>query len=180
MSDVTLQDIRDWLNSVPEPECLRLEAGYGKAHSPGGKYIYKGLPANADQAGYIMPTTMTVYRIQHRRLRVGPYHAHWHSSKFSELSASITSASDLDSGVRPYPYLDGIPYSATGGDLWFGFKSRGQLMRWFRGWESELEEHGFVVAIYRNAEVVGHGQNQLTFRKKRASKLVPISEFIAT
>ena len=122
---------------------------------------------------------MTAYRIQHRRLRVGPYRAHHKCKRLKGMCSYLDNRTWFDTGRWPIPQCDGISPEVIEEDTWFGFKSKGQLINWFAEWSEKLHENGFVVAIYRNAEVLDEGRTQLAFRKKRACKLVPIPEFIA-
>lgn len=119
---------------------------------------------------------MKAYRLEHKRLGVGPYQFLNYGPSLSEKNdwqAAIELIEDIEgrnwefhNDRRPMPYYDGFQWN--GCDRYFyGFKSLDQLIDWFGAQAIELlEMAGFhLVELEVNPELVEYGTRQIRWLK---------------
>ena len=126
---------------------------------------------------------MKVYRVQHERIKMGPYTAYRNATadehgRLYDLSTLLRDAYYDDKDRWPEPYSDGMRVGFEEGAV-FGFQSIGQLKEWFRPWLRLLRENDFVVAVFRDVQLLDEGSKQLAFRMQEPERVFDISELLA-
>jgi hypothetical protein len=115
----------------------------------------------------------TVYRVEHKRYRHGPYNTrNIKTKKHLKLSKELA---DLASSpvIHPLPGEDGITFEE--GD-YCGFESLSALLIWFRGSIERLHAHGYHVCVFEVPDnTIKYGRSQLTFRRKETRRKRTIS-----
>lgn len=112
----------------------------------------------------------TVYRVEHREHGYGPY-----IDNDMDTHHPIDGLHDAHqrSNVHPGPRGDSdLSWDFVGGTHRFGFASRKQLDKWFKGFKRKLHEAGFVIRVFEAPdETTVIGERQAIFIKEEA-KLV--------
>lgn len=106
---------------------------------------------------------MKVYRIEHHRNSVGPYYLSCRTIERKYEHYHNTT-------LCPTPYLDGIGDFEVSLDI-CGFSSFEKLLNWFGEDLADLENDGYVIAVYDVGDIyVKTGEKQVVFNKNRAKK----------
>lgn len=105
---------------------------------------------------------MTVYRIQHKETKEGPYNGNLAYSKpyLIEMSDRHKASGDR----HPHPRYDAPIGRGSNDEEFCGFNSMEQLQEWFTGDElSELSGLGFEVVCLEDVTVTAIGDKQILF-----------------
>ncbi|USL85104.1 hypothetical protein [Arthrobacter phage SWEP2] len=109
-----------------------------------------------------------VYRVEHCSNGCGPYNPRGEAPFVWEMVDAHGNDPE-----RPGPFaLDEFPdmFDLTT-EYIFGFHTMALLSAWFGGWEAELNECGYRIAVYRvPASAVVQGRTQCVFRLDRARR----------
>lgn len=118
-------------------------------------------------------TTRTVYRVEHETEGYGPYlkmgTSEWSGEQYSETHEEVEGLHDAheSSDDHPGPRMDGLSWERTQ-DHVFGFDSRKDVDKWFKGFKRKLRAAGFVVRTYETPEddwYPGDSGKQCIFRR---------------
>ena len=119
----------------------------------------------------------TIYRVEHRDRRHGPYHASW--EKMNKRCRKLCHKLDdeFNHDQQPPPSMDGIMnFSAA---YYCGFDSLESLFDWFEQWLEELQEHKYRIAVFEveNKDTLIGGKQVMFKRKKyRRKQVLQLSE----
>ena len=118
----------------------------------------------------------TVYRVEHKTSRTGPYRSRLLPKAVRPFAQRIAEESDIWSR-HPTPSQDGLDYMED--DEYCAFATLESLLQWFRNWAEELDQNGFRIKVFNvPAEEVKVGGHQVLFKRKgrRAVKTLQFSE----
>lgn len=105
----------------------------------------------------------TVYRVEHKESRQGPYRYFPSGLLLNSAGVSMTYSHN---GCNSHPVLqrDGIWDCDISNTTRSGFDSVVSLRTWFKGWLRALYKNGFIIAVYRaNYWQLSNSRKQLIF-----------------
>lgn len=106
-----------------------------------------------------------VYRVEHKRLRLGPYRCFMKTpNKLARFCQRMSNEADKEC-KHPLPHEDGMYRYET---LYFGFESIKQALDWFEQWLTDLNSYDFHLAVFKVEETeIVRGYHQIAFARNK-------------
>jgi len=117
-----------------------------------------------------MTATTTVYRVEHSVTGEGPYIRSNRDTNWDAVPG-LHRAHNM-SDAHPGPYADDVVGRKLRDEHSFGFSSREQLDKWFKGFKKKLHTAGFVIRVFEAPEDTTVISGHQTIFVKDDSKVV--------